>query len=455
MLLRFITLVVISVAFPASLARAESSTEPTRRPNIVLILADDLGYGDVGCFGCRDIPTPNIDSLAKSGVRFIQAYAYPTCSPTRAALLTGNYAERFGITKALMGEDAPKMERATTVAELLHDAGYVTGLVGKWHLGYTDDVSPTHKGFDEFFGFRGGKIDYFNHTDTAQKIKGHPEGKHDLWEGERQVHMKGYSTNLFTTRAREFIRDHAGKSDEKPFFLYLAYNAPHYAEAGVWQAPQKYLKRFHAEGQTKGRGVYRAMVACLDDGVGEVLAEISAQKLDDRTLVIFMSDNGPDKPGSARPLSGGKFTYREGGVRVPWMARWPGVIPSGVVREDVVHATDFLPTMLAVAHVEAPKSLHVDGRNVWQAFVGGEPLRQRPVYFSDEGLRLGDWKLLGSKLFNLRDDQAEKTDLAKLHPELVQQMEQMSRGWAQSLAMGSPTTRPAEKSKKDGKPTAK
>src|SRR5262245_31813363 len=261
---RFFVLFVLLLA-TAGLANA------AERPNIVLILADDLGYGDLACFDATDIPTPHIDSIARDGVRFTQAYAYPTCSPTRASLMTGKYAERFGVSKALMGDDAPEFKAAVTVAQMLHDrAGYATGLVGKWHLGYTDDVNPIRKGFDEFYGFRGGKIDFFTHTDTAQQGPT-PEGKHDLWEGEREIVREGYTTELFTARARRFIREHVGK---QPFFLYVAHNAPHYAKHGVWQAPDKYLKRFNALGQTQGRDVYRAMVACLDDGVGGLLEEL-------------------------------------------------------------------------------------------------------------------------------------------------------------------------------------
>jgi arylsulfatase A-like enzyme len=411
-----------------------------------LIVADDLGYGDLSSYGCPDIDTPHIDSIAKAGVRFTQAYAYPTCSPTRAALLTGRYAEHFGISSALMGDDAPKIAKATTVAQLLHDAGYVTGIVGKWHLGYSDDVSPTHKGFDEFFGFRGGKIDFFKHTDTAQKREGHPEGKHDLWEGDQPVHRDGYTTNLFTDRARQFLRDHAREafSGERPFFLYLAYNAPHYAKPGLWQAPKEYLQRFNAEGQVTGRDVYRAMVACLDDGVGAVLDEITAQRLDGNTLVIFMSDNGPDKPGSAKPLSGGKFTYREGGVRIPLMARWPGTIPTGTTREDVVHVTDILPTLLAATGTEPKGKVETDGQNVWPAFTGGPRVADRPIYFSDRGMREGKWKLLNGKLFDIESDPRETTDLSKQNPDVLDRLTRESRAWAKSMHI-EPATKPASK----------
>jgi arylsulfatase A-like enzyme len=422
----------------------------------VLIVADDLGYGDLGCFGCPDIPTPNIDSIARAGVRFTQAYAYPTCSPTRAALLTGRYAEHFGISAALMGDDAPKMEHAVTVAQLLRDdGGYATGLVGKWHLGYSEAVGPTRKGFDEFFGFRGGKIDFFKHTDTAQKLKDHPEGKHDLWEGDTPIHRDGkYTTNLFTDRAKQFIRDHAAASisGDKPFFLYLAYNAPHYAKPGLWQAPPEYLKRFNAEGQVKGRDVYRAMVACLDDGVGEVLDELSKQKLDDRTIVIFMSDNGPDKPGSAKPLTGGKFTFREGGVRVPWMARWPGVVPANVTRDDVLHVTDVLPTLLAATGTKPRGTLEFEGLNAWPAFTGGPRVGEgRTIYFSDRGVREGRYKLLNDKLYDVEADPQESTDVSADHPNVHKRLAHELSRWIKHMDIKPATratTQPSEKPEK-------
>lgn len=405
-----------------------------RRPNIVLIVADDLGYGDLGCFGVTDIPTPHIDSIARDGVRFRQAYGYPTCSPTRAALMTGRYAERFGVSGALMGEDAPKLAGAVTVAQRLRAAGYATGLVGKWHLGYSDAASPTRKGFDTFFGFRGGKVDFFKHTDTAQKGPTRA-GRHDLWDGEREVFREGYTTELFTDRARQFIRDHAAAVPARQFFLYVAYNAPHYARKGVWQAPDAYLERFGAAGRTKGRDVYRAMVACLDDGVGGILDELKARQLEADTLVLFMSDNGAQSPGSNRPLAGGKFGFREGGVRVPWLARLPGVIAPGTVRDDVVHAIDFAPTVLALAGVRKEPGERFDGINVWPAFTGGPAAGGRTIYFADRGLRQGDWKLLNGRLYDLAADPGETTDLAAEHPEVRDRLAGELERWADSAGL--------------------
>ena len=413
---------------PAMISAAAPA--PPAKPNILLIVADDLGYGDLGCFGCQDIPTPNIDRLAHEGVRFTQAYVYNVCSPTRAALITGDYAERNGIRTVLMGGNAPQFAHAVTVAKVLHDAGYVTGLVGKWHLGYSGDVLPTRMGFDEFFGFHGGKIDYFKHTDSTQK-NGTPEGKHDLWEGETEIFRQGYSTDLFSERAQKFIRDHA----KQTFFLELTYNAPHYATSlGVYQAPESYLKRFGVTGSPdRTRGGYAAMVSCMDDGIGRVLAELKAQGLDDKTLVIFISDNGAEVAGSNGPFSGGKHSDKEGGIRTPWVARWPGVIPPGTARADILHAMDVMPTLLAVAGVKPPPGLSFDGTNVWSAFTGGAPVPERPICFPPATIRLGPWKLLAGKLYDIETDPAEKHDVAADHADIVAQLSARLAVWQHEM----------------------
>lgn len=424
------TLLILAALLLAPLAslHAADAPKPAARPNILLIVADDLGYGDLGCFGCKDIPTPNIDALAQSGVRFTQAYAYNVCSPTRAALLTGCYAERNGIRSVLMGGSVPQFAKATTLPKLLHESGYVTGLVGKWHLGYQGDVTPTRMGYDEFFGFLGGKLDYFKHTDSTQK-NGTPEGKHDLWEGETEITRTGYTTDLFSERAKQFIRDHS----RQPFFLELACNAPHFSTTvGVYQAPEAYLKRFGVEGNPNNtRGGYAAMVSCLDDGIGQVLAELKAQKLQENTLVIFISDNGAEAKGSNGPLSGGKHTNKEGGIRVPWVARWPGVIPPGLVRTDIVHVMDLMPTLLSVAQVAPPAQLRFDGTNIWPAFIGKDPIAERAICFPPNSIRQGKWKLLGGKLFDIEADPAEATDVSAQHADLCAQLSKQLEAWRQ------------------------
>jgi arylsulfatase A-like enzyme len=409
-----------------------ASAAPRAKPNVIWIVADDLGYGDLGCYGCTDIPTPHVDALAKQGVRFTSAYAYPTCSPTRAALLTGQYAERFGVTGALMGDNPPNFGGAVTVAQMLKDNGYATAAVGKWHLGYTGDVTPLRKGFAEFYGFRGGKIDFFKHTDTAQK-NGTPEGKHDFYDNDTEIFPKGYTTDLFTDRACKFLRDHK----DAPFFLYLAYNAPHYAKVGVWQAPDDYLNRFGAAGQTKGRGVYAAMVSCLDDGIGKVLAQLHDLGLDDDTLVVFTSDNGGEGAASNRPFSGGKHKFTEGGLRVDQIWRLPGTLKAGAVRADAVHVVDLTPTVLAAVGVTAPAGAAFDGADVWANVKDGTPVPARPLYLGNGAIRAGHWKLLDGKLYDVAKDPAEKSDVAAAHPDVVQRLKADLNDW--QAKVGTPT----------------
>ena len=412
------------------LTLSPASVFAAQKPNILLIVADDLGYGDAGCFGCKDIPTPNIDSLAHDGVRLSQAYVYNVCSPTRASLITGDYAERNGIHTVLMSNTVRQFGKATTVAKLLHDAGYVTGLVGKWHLGYNGDVIPTRMGFDEFYGFLGGKMDYFKHTDSTQR-NGTPDGKHDFWEGETEIFPQGYSTDLFTDRAVKFVRDHSRQA----FFLELAYNAPHFATTkGVYEAPDSYLKRFKVTGSPNNtRGGYAAMVSCMDDGIGRVLAELKAQKLEEKTLVLFISDNGAEAAGSNAPFSGGKHSNKEGGIRTPWVARWPGVIPPGIVRPDIVHVMDVVPTLLAAVQVVAPAGLRFDGTNVWSVFLGKDPAPERPICFPPSTIRLGKWKMNAGKLFDIEADPSEKTDVAAQHAEVCAQLSKPLEAWQQEL----------------------
>ncbi len=415
--LRRLTIAVTLI--PLLHAPASSAETHTAKPNIILIVADDLGYGDLGSYGCKDIPTPHIDSLAKQGVRFTQAYAYNICSPTRASLSTGRYAERSGIRTVLMGGSVKAFAKAKTLASSLKGNGYTTGLVGKWHLGYDGEVLPTRMGFDEFFGCRGGKIDYYKHTDSTQKSS-KPEGKHDLWEGETEVFREGYSTELFTERAIKFVRDHS----KGPFYLQICYTAPHFStKKGVFQAPESYLKKFNASSNPNGtRGGYAAMVNCMDDQIGHLLAELAALKLDDNTLVIFMSDNGSELVGSNGSLSGAKHSNKEGGIRVPLIAKLPGAIPAGSVREDAVHVIDLMPTLLALTGTSTPAGVKFDGINIWPAMTGKESLPERTLFYPPSAIRRGEWKLLGDKLFNLSKDPGERNDVAKAHEEIAGQL---------------------------------
>ena len=422
-------------------------------PNIVLLLADDLGYGELGCQGNAEIPTPHIDSIAKNGVRFTQGYVTAAfCSASRAGMMTGRYQTRFGyefnqsaITTRIPGR-LPRSER--TLARHLHDVGYTTGLVGKWHLGGHAKFHPIRHGFDEFFGFtheghyflpppykgmttwlrrkalpgnaRGrftsadGKLIYSTHL-------GHDEPAYDannpIVRGGQPVEEKAHLTDAFTREARDFIVRH----QDKPFFLYLAYNAVH----SPLQGADAYMKKF-AHIEDIQRRIFAAMLAHLDDSVGAVLAELRKQGLEKNTLVIFLSDNGGptrELTSSNAPLRDGKGSVYEGGLRVPFMMQWPGTLPAGEVYRQPVISLDLFATAAAIA--QAPLKRQIDGVNLVPYLTGKQTGAPHTCLYwriaNKAAYRKGDWKLLRNprrdqsdawELYNLAEDLAETKNLA-------------------------------------------
>ena len=326
-----------------------TAAEP-RKPNVIVILADDMGYADVGVNGCKDIPTPHIDSLAKNGLRCTNGYvSHPYCSPTRAGLLTGRYQQRFGHefnpgppTDRTPGIGLPLTE--TTLADRLKAAGYKTGLVGKWHLGHTDDAfHPLNRGFDEFFGFLGGSHSYL------RSGTGHTA----IYRGKQEVQEKEYLTDAFAREGVAFIEKHKAE----PFFLYWAFNAVH----GPMEAAEKYRARFPAIQEPKRR-TYAAMLAALDDGIGRGLARLKEAGIEDDTLIFFLSDNGGPEAVNASdngPFNGVKGTAYEGGIRVPFLVQWKGKLPAGKVYDQPVIGLDISPTALAAAGVDALSLIHI------------------------------------------------------------------------------------------------
>jgi len=384
---------------------AASTLSAVERPNVVWILADDLGYGDPGCYG-GTIPTPAIDRLAAEGVRATVAYAAPVCTTTRACMLTGRYAHRYGIGSALMGHNAPGFAGAVTAAAVLGRGGYSTALVGKWHLGYEPPCRPTDMGFATFFGHLGGKIDYFSYVDSAQG------GKRDLWnETTADTTTTGYSTDIFTERAERFIAANA----KQPFFLFLAYNAPHYGSGTGVQARPEDEQRF---AQLKKRAAYAAAVSRMDEGIGRVMAALTASGAAKRTLVVFASDNGPNGGDGATPFSGKKAGAGEGGVRVPLVARWPGRIPAGTICDQPIHAIDWLPTACAATGIPAPPAQ--DGINVLPAMSGQQKLPERTLLIVPKvAVVRGTWKLNEGRLYDLVSDPREERDQAAAKPEVA------------------------------------
>ncbi|MCX5758725.1 MAG: sulfatase-like hydrolase/transferase, partial [Candidatus Hydrogenedentes bacterium] len=344
--------------------------EPAR-PNIVVILADDLGYADLGCQGCSDIPTPNIDSLAREGVRFTNGYvSCPVCSPTRAGLMTGRYQQRFGHE---FNPGPPTAAQDTfglpldqpTIAERLKAAGYATGLFGKWHLGFKPEMQPQKRGFDEFYGFLGGAHNYLRVGEKANPIMRGTEPVADI----------DYTTDAFAREAVSFIDRHR----TVPFFLYVPFNAVH----APLEAPEKYLSRF-PNIEDKKRRTFAAMLSALDDNVGLILAKLRECQLEENTLVFFISDNGgPTVQTSSRnhPLQGFKGQVYEGGIRVPFLAQWKGRIPSGKVDDRPVIAIDVHPTALAVAGVIPPADAKLEGVNLLPYLTGQESAAPHDALF--------------------------------------------------------------------------
>ena len=420
----------------------------TRRPNILVIVADDMGYADIGVHGSRDIRTPNIDRLASEGVRFTDAYVSgPYCSPTRAGLLTGRYPQRFGhefnIEPGHETAGLPLGER--TIADRLKAAGYRTAVFGKWHLGMSEAHHPLRRGFEEFFGFLAGQHSYVNVGTGGNRIL----------DGTTPVTSIDYLTDALADRAAAYIKQHAAE----PFFLYLAFNAAH----TPLEATDKYLARFSSI-EDQQRRTYAAMVSAMDDGIGKTLAALREHKLDQDTLVIFFNDNGGPTMSSTTvngssngPLRGSKRTTWEGGIRVPFIIRWTDHLPAGRIDRRPIIQLDVVPTALAAAGVAAGDTAALDGVNLLPFLTrNANDSPHDALYWRLGGMmaiRRGEWKLVksrmglfvdsdpamlsdlaGAELFNLSDDIGETKNLAAAHPDKVKELSDNWQRWNKQLA---------------------
>jgi arylsulfatase A-like enzyme len=421
-----------------ALCALATPTPGAEKPNIVVIVGDDMGYADVGAHGCKDIPTPNLDALAKAGTRFTSGYVSgPYCSPTRAGLLTGRYQTRFGHEfNGGAGADIGLPLTETTIADRLKAAGYATGWVGKWHLGAADKFHPQKRGFDDAFGFLGGAHAYF-------PDKGKAKGG-TILRGTKDANETEYLTDAFGREAVKFVDDNKAK----PFFLYLAFNAVH----TPMHATDARLKKFE-DIKDNQRRTYAAMMWAMDEAIGKLLAKLKAEKLEENTLVFFFSDNGgPVMQGTSingsvnAPLRGSKRTTLEGGVRVPFFVKWPAKIPAGKTYDNPVIQLDILPTALSAAGVEPKADWKLDGVNLLPHIAGGPKAVPHDALFWRFGqqmaVRKGDWKLVkydavadGGKgtspvrLYNLADDIGEKTDLAEKQPEKAKELQAAWDEW--------------------------
>ncbi len=422
---------------PAPTLAADQSTtarSTAGKPNIILIVADDLGYADLGVQGCRDVPTPNIDTIARNGVRFTSGYvSCPVCSPTRAGLMTGRYQQRFGhefnpgpAAQASQNFGLPLSE--TTIAERLKKLGYATGMFGKWHLGYLPELTPLRRGFDEFFGFYGGAHSYINANDRSAN---------PIWRGSEKITSVSYTTDEFAREAVSFIERH----QREPFFVYLPFNAVH----APLETIEKYRSRFSSISDPK-RQTYAAMLSAMDDGVGSVLGKLRDLKLEENTLILFISDNGgptQQTTSSNLPLRGVKGQMLEGGIRIPFMMQWKGRLPAGRVYDFPVIALDLHPTAMAAAGGKLPADAKLDGVNLLPFLTGekkGSPHDQLFWRFGEQwAIRDGDWKLVQTRndpavqLFNLREDIGEKNNLADKRPDKVKELQNTWERWSSQM----------------------
>jgi arylsulfatase A-like enzyme len=437
----FVALAVVCLWTPSGDAQPDRAT----RPNVVLIMTDDMGWADLGSYGATDIRTPNLDRLASQGLRLTDFYANgTTCSPTRAGLISGRYQQRYGIEAPLSGAeragDRGLSATGSSLPQLLKNHGYSTALIGKWHLGYVEDKSPNAHGFDFFLGLKSGYHDYYTHHDG--------DGDPDLWENDKPIESSVYTTDLVTQRAARFIDDHKGG----PFFLDVAYTAPHwpYQLPGQPSAAPNNARHVMPQDLDAGtRADYVAIVEHLDRQIGELLAVIDRAGIAERTIVIFTNDNGGEWLSSNAPFFGRKWTVFEGGIRVPAIVRWPGRIPAGGVSDQVGITMDLTASILAVTGATVPADAKLEGIDLFPVWEGRAPEVERTLFWragsgasKQAAVRRGDWKVVvdgpHTYLFNLRTDLSERNDLAGRRRDIVQELHPLLTAWEAAVDAEAP-----------------
>lgn len=432
--------IVCTVAGAATTGVVSGAVVPGQRPNILFILADDMGWGDLSCYGRPDYKTPNLDRLAQQGMRFTNAYsAAAVCTPTRVGYYTGRYPARLPV-----GLEEPLTQRSQmgeklkthgipndhpTLPSLIKEQGYDTALIGKWHVGYLPNFSPLKIGFDEFFGNMSGGIDYFSHKDST--------GELDLYEAEVPVDRVGYVTDLFTARAVDYIN----RPRKKPFYLSLNYTSPHWP----WEGPgdlvfSKTLKGgadYVSGGSLK---VYGEMVRSLDAGIGKVLDAIRQAGLEKNTIVIFTSDNGGERFSYNWPFRGQKGTLFEGGVRVPAIVRWPGVTRPGTITDHPVITMDWTATMIAAAGAKPDPKYPLDGEDQLPVLSGQPLITERTLFWrtrNQGAMRSGKWKYLragtNEVLYELSADEHEQANYADLEPNKLAELRAAFKAWESQM----------------------
>ena len=433
-------------ALVAVSAAMSDACEAEKKPHVVHIVADDLGWKDVGFNGCVDIKTPNLDALAAGGAKFTQFYVQPMCTPTRAALMTGRYPFRYGLQTAVIPSVSAYGLGTSEylLPQCLKEAGYKTAIIGKWHLGHADKKYwPKQRGFDYQYGAMIGELDYYTHDE---------QGVLDWFRDNESVKEEGYTTTLLGKDAAKLIEQHDAAT---PLYLYLTFNAPH----TPYQAPKEYVDRY-ASIEDPTRRTYAAMVTCLDDEIGRVVAALDKHQMRGDTLILFHSDNGGTRnamfagvmadmskvkiPCDNGPYHEGKGTLYEGGTRVCALANWPGHIKAGTV-DGLVHAVDVYPTLAQLAGASTAKCKPLDGVNVWDTTATGAASPRTEIVYNVEpfraAVRQGDWKLVwrtllpsSVALFNIALDPSEKNDLAAQNPDKVASLQQRIEALAKDAA---------------------
>jgi len=412
-------------------------------PNVVLIMTDDAGYGDLGSYGATDLRTPHLDRLAREGVRFTDFYANaPSCTPTRAGLITGRYQQRVKLEYPLGMQRPADYDRGLPVTgrslpQLMKNAGYTTALIGKWHLGWKPEYSPNRHGFDYFFGFKSGFIDFYTHTSPDSPTHD------DLFENDSAITVDGYMTDLITDRTVRYIERHA----QRPFFIDVAYNAPHWPyqvpdHPSVARDSARHLTPF--DDSTSTRADYVAMVERVDQGVGRILAAIDRAGLRNNTIVIFTNDNGGEWLSRGGPLFQHKMSVWEGGIRVPAIIRWPGRIPANTVTSQVGITMDLAASILAAAKAPVPADARLDGINLFPVLEGRAPIVERTLFWrahpgrQQRAVRSGDWKLIVDMgrplLFNLKDDIGERHNVVAEQTAVARRLRDLLLVWEGEMA---------------------
>ncbi len=433
-----LTLVLCVATMPRAVeARQSQPSAAVRQPNVIFILSDDMGYADIGSYGSKDISTPNLDRLAREGVRLTNCYSNgPVCTPTRTGFVTGRYQQRVGLEWALVpaDKDAGLPASETSIARMLKGNGYQTALFGKWHLGIKPEFNPTAHGFDEFYGILGGNVDMYSHRNSG--------GTPDLYEKTQPVTREGYLTDHITERAITYINEH--KSDA--FFMYVPYNAVHWP----FQVPGTPNDVRTRETWFDGtRRDYKLMLERMDQGVGQILIALDRENLTRETLIIFTNDNGGERLSKNTPLANRKGTLWEGGIRVPCLARWSGHLPAGKVSDQAAITMDWTATILAATNTAPPAGRQLDGINLLPMLQGRAPQAERTLFWritrderKQKAVRKGKWKLLRDGnielLFDLERDPGERHDVGYENQNMLKELRGLLAGWDAEMNRSNP-----------------